>query len=116
MGKAGGLKRSFILIALMIVPVDWLVAEELLDIVPVSQHQLAEASGRQGLPVQWQVNDTEQNATLSNNSLSGQVVTGDNTIAGNAFEHMNGVATVIQNTGNQVVIQESTQINVLINR
>ena len=28
---------------------------------------------------------------------------------------MSGVATVIQNTGNQVVIQDSTQINILIN-
>ena len=28
---------------------------------------------------------------------------------------MSGIATVIQNTGNQVVIQDSTQINILIN-
>lgn len=116
MGKAGRLKLGVILTVLMIAPVDLLVAEELLDIVPVPPDQLADASGRQGIPVQWQMNDTEQNATLSDNMLSGQVVTGNNTISGNAFDHMNGVATVIQNTGNQVVIQESTQINVLINR
>ena len=29
---------------------------------------------------------------------------------------MSGIATVIQNTGNQVVIQDSTQVNIHINR
>lgn len=78
--------------------------------------QLEEANGRQGVPFQWQVNDTEQNATVSDNVLSGTVVTGNNTISDHAFENMSGVATVIQNTGNHVVIQDSTQINVLINQ
>ncbi|WP_148864322.1 hypothetical protein [Marinobacter fonticola] len=78
--------------------------------------QLEESNGRQGVPFQWQVNDTEQNAIVSDNVLSGTVVTGNNTISDHAFENMNGVATVIQNTGNHVVIQDSTQINVLINQ
>ncbi|BES73335.1 hypothetical protein RE428_43530 [Marinobacter nanhaiticus D15-8W] len=78
--------------------------------------QLEESNGRQGVPFQWQVNDTEQNAIVSDNVLNGTVVTGNNTISDHAFENMSGVATVIQNTGNHVVIQDSTQINVLINQ
>ncbi|WP_246069322.1 hypothetical protein [Marinobacter piscensis] len=82
----------------------------------LSEQQLNEASGRQGLPLQIQMNNSNQGANVSDNVLSGQVVTGNNLIDGGAFQNMSGVATVIQNSGNQVVIQDTTQINVLINR
>jgi len=82
---------------------------------PMSAEQLEAASGRQGVPFQWQFNEAEQNAVVSGNVLSGPVNTGNNWIADQAFENMSGIATVIQNTGNQVVIQDSTQINILIN-
>ena len=82
----------------------------------LSEQQLNDASGRQGVSLQWQMNNSNQNANVSDNVLSGHVVTGNNVINGGAFQHMNGVATVIQNSGNQVVIQDTTQINVLINR
>ena len=90
-------------------------AEEWMDLAPMSADQLAGASGRQGIPMQWQLNETEQNALVSGNVLSGSVTTGDNRISDHAFENMSGIVTVIQNTGNQVVIQDSTQINILIN-
>ncbi|WP_100638069.1 hypothetical protein [Marinobacter salexigens] len=82
----------------------------------LTAQQLNEASGRQGVSLQWQMNNSDQNANVSDNLLSGQVITGDNLVSGGAFQNMNGVATVIQNSGNQVVIQDTTQINVLINR
>jgi len=53
---------------------------------------------------------------VSDNVLSGNILTGDNRISDQAFQNMSGVATVIQNTGNQVVIQDSTQINILLNQ
>lgn len=84
--------------------------------LPVSAEELDAASGRQGIPIQWQVNEADQRAELSDNVLNGTITTGDNLISDHAFDHMNGVATVIQNTGNQVVIQDSTQINILINQ
>ena len=86
------------------------------DAEPMSADQLEAASGRQGIPLQWQLNESEQNALVSGNVLSGPVKTGDNRISDQAFGNMSGIATVIQNTGNQVVIQDSTQINILINR
>ena len=91
-------------------------AEDFPALAPMSLDQLEQSSGRQGLPLQWQINDTEQSAIVSDNVLSGSVITGDNRITDNAFQNMSGIATVIQNTGNQVVIQDSTQINVHINQ
>ncbi|MCK0105199.1 hypothetical protein [Marinobacter sp. S0848L] len=91
-------------------------AEGLLDVEPLAPDQLAESSGRQGVPLQLQFNDTDQMATVTGNRLSGNVVTGANSISDHAFDNMSGIATVIQNSGNQVVIQDSTQVNILINR
>ncbi|WP_372964686.1 hypothetical protein [Marinobacter sp.] len=91
-------------------------AEEWLGLQPMSAGQLESASGRQGIPLQWQLNDNQQNAVVTGNKLSGTSFTGDNLISDHAFENMSGIATVIQNTGNQVVIQDSTQVNILINR
>ena len=92
------------------------MAEQWMNAPSLTDEQLAGASGRQGLAMQWQINDTEQNASVADNVLSGNVVTGNNNLSDSAFGHMNGIATVIQNTGNQVVIQDSTQINILINQ
>lgn len=89
------------------------LAEQWMNASPLTDDQLAI---RQGVTMQWQMNDTEQNASVADNVLSGNVVTGDNHLSDSAFGHMNGIATVIQNTGNQVVIQDSTQINILINQ
>ncbi|GGC63029.1 hypothetical protein [Marinobacter halophilus] len=108
-------KLKATLLALMLGATGWVSAEEWLDAEILSADQLSDSSGRQGISMQWQVNDNQQNANVSDNLLSGTVVTGDNHISDNAFGNMSGVATVIQNTGNQVVIQDSTQINILIN-
>ncbi|MDC0662393.1 hypothetical protein [Marinobacter sp. SS21] len=86
-----------------------------LEVTPLAADELAGSSGRQGVPVQIQVNNTEQNAVLAGNVLNGNVVTGNNLISDNAFQNMSGTATVIQNSGNHVVIQDSTQINILFN-
>ncbi|MXR36010.1 hypothetical protein [Craterilacuibacter sinensis] len=40
------------------------------------------------------------------------VVTGANTISNSAFAGMSGIGTVVQNSGNQVVVQNSTIFNV----
>ncbi len=106
--------KRMLTVTLVILPmVAW--AEDWTGAEPMSVEQLDAASGRQGVPLQWQLNEAEQNAVVSDNVLSGPVNTGDNWIADQAFENMSGIATVIQNTGNQVVIQDSTQINILIN-
>ena len=115
MGRVIRWKLKATLLALMFGATGLVSAEEWLDSAPMSADQLADSSGRQGIPMQWQINDNQQNANVTDNQLSGNVVTGDNSISDNAFGNMSGIATVIQNTGNQVVIQDSTQINILIN-
>jgi len=81
----------------------------------ISAEDLAGQSGKSDLDLQFQINDSEQNALLQNNTLN-NAVTGDNSISENALSGVSGIATVIQNTGNQVVIQGTTMVNVLINK
>jgi len=50
-------------------------------------------------------------ATLSNNSAS-NTTSGNNNISSGALAGVNGIASVIQNSGNNVVIQSSTIVNV----
>lgn len=116
MGLVISWKLKAAMLALMFGTTGYLSAEEWMDVTPLTVDQLADSSGRQGVPVQWQLNDNQQNGSVSDNLLSGNVITGDNNISDQAFGNMSGIATVIQNTGNQVVIQDSTQVNILINR
>ena len=116
MGNAIGRSLRPFTVAGLLFAVMPVFGESWMGTEPLTEEQLASASGRQGVTMQWQVNDTEQNASVADNVLSGNVVTGDNHLTDNAFGQMNGIATVIQNTGNQVVIQDSTQINILINQ
>jgi hypothetical protein len=58
------------------------------------------------------VNETEQNGTVAGNVAVGN--TGGNSIADHAFEGASGTIMSIQNTGNNVLIQNSTTINVSV--
>jgi hypothetical protein len=53
-----------------------------------------------------------QNGALQNTSAS-NVTTGSNTVSGGSFANASGLPTVIQNSGANVVIQNSTVVNVL---
>jgi hypothetical protein len=57
----------------------------------------------------WQ--DTNLSGTMSNNNVD-HVVTGDNVIMGNSLSGATGFPTVIQNSGNSVLIQNATVLNV----
>ncbi len=60
-----------------------------------------------------QQNDGQQTAQLENNLIEGSL-TGNNWIGGEAMSGLHGIATVIQNTGNQVIIQDTTLVNVMM--
>jgi hypothetical protein len=58
--------------------------------------------------------DVTTRVTLHGNvsdSTTKNVVTGTNSIAGHAFDHAVGLPVVIQNSGNSVVIQNATTLN-----
>lgn len=57
------------------------------------------------------INDMTLSGTVAHNSTT-DVITGTNTINGAAFANSNGLATVIQNTGANVLIQSATIVNV----
>ena len=51
---------------------------------------------------------------VEGNSISGTVHTGDATVSGESFQDFNGVSSVIINSGNNVSIQSSTTVNIVI--
>lgn len=59
------------------------------------------------------INANMLNAKLSNNSATDNV-TGNNTIAGGAFAGASGLPIVIQNSGNNVIIQSGTVLNLTL--
>ncbi len=72
-------------------------------------------SGRQAVSIDkldMMFSNANMNGTQQDNSISGNSLTGANSVAGNAFANMNGFATVIQNSGNQVLIQNDLIVNV----
>jgi len=81
----------------------------------VSNNELDSNRGRADLDLVFQSNETAQNALMQNNTLHSEG-TGNNSISSQAFSGMSGIATIIQNTGNQVIIQDTTMVNVLINQ
>ena len=78
----------------------------------VAMEELAGQHGRQGADLAYQINSSTQQAAVANNQLQSEN-TGSNVIDGSAFSGSSGITTVIQNSGNQVVIQDTTQVNVL---
>jgi hypothetical protein len=72
--------------------------------------------GGDGLSVEnlrLQLSSASLNAEVSKNALTSGL-TGSNTVTNGAFSNAQGIATVIQNSGNQVIIQNNTIINLTL--
>lgn len=59
------------------------------------------------------INDQEQDGDVTDNVAVGNT-TGNNTISSDSFTNATGFTSTVQNTGNNVLIQHSTIINVSI--
>jgi len=68
------------------------------------------ASKRGGYAVQVN-NQNQLDAKLYDNQAIGNV-TGTNSVSDSAFSGMSGFATVVQNSGNNVIVQNATILNV----
>ena len=90
---------------------------ELSGVATVSDADMESARGREGINIVsiTQSSDASQDASLTDNTLSG-VTTGDNVVDAGAFRGASGSSTVIQNSGNQVIIQDNTIYNVTLVR
>ncbi len=78
----------------------------------VSDDALGTESGKAQLQLdKVTINDQDLNGILQGNVATG-TTNGNNTIAGDAFSNSAGFVTAIQNTGNNVLIQDATIINI----
>jgi len=89
----------------------------------LSSQDLEGLNGRKGVNIEIKdvnavFSNTDQNGFLGENLIgvgsNSSFSTGNNSIDGSAFSNMNGIATVIQNSGNQVLIQNATVVDVIV--
>jgi len=78
----------------------------------VLSEELDDARGREGVDMTT-LNNMNVRATLSGNQANNNV-NGYNIIDHGSFAQASGITSVIQNSGNNVVIQDSTIVNVTI--
>jgi hypothetical protein len=79
-----------------------------------SEDELVLESGGQAMEIDkiyMKVNEVGMNANMDGNVLDSEA-TGMNLIGCGALANMNGFSTVIQNSGNQVIIQSDLIVNV----
>lgn len=61
------------------------------------------------------INDSEMDAKMSGNIVTG-TTNGNNSVSNDSFSNSSGFATVIQNSGNHVIIQNSTIVNLTLEK
>ena len=80
-------------------------------ISPVTERTLSDIAGKAGDPLQI---IADNRSVVADNHIVGNVATGGVSIDGNAFQGLNGLAIVNANTGNNVAINASLNVNVAI--
>ena len=81
------------------------------DAVMISQEQLGTIAGQTDVN---QIIQAQNRSQVSNNSVSGTSVTGTITFDGSSFQNLNGLSVLSANTGNNVAINSSMNVNVAI--
>lgn len=81
------------------------------DQKPVTEATLQAATGKEDVSQAVIANNT---ANVNNNSVNGTSVTGTISFDGGAFQNMNGLSVLTANTGNNVAINASLNVNVAI--
>jgi hypothetical protein len=80
---------------------------------PVDPATLGKVTGQADLA---QVVQAQNRSTVSNNSVSGNSQTGTINFDPNSFQNLNGLSLLSANTGNNVSINSSLNVNVAINQ
>lgn len=86
-------------------------AAQMFDSVAVGDNDLGRIAGKVDLS---QAVIAENSATVAGNQVIGNSTTGVINIADNAFQSLNGLAIISANTGNNVAINASLNVNVAI--
>lgn len=100
------LELSFFPMAVAAEPSDILVGGDV-----VAEKDLGTMAGGIGLG-DVQMNTADNTSNTSNNTVSGNVQTG--TISNTAVHDVSGFSTILLNTGNNVVMQSVTQVNIIL--
>lgn len=86
----------------------------LVDGEALSDEELGSQRAREDVGVQHiTINDQDQGGDVTDNVAMGNT-NGDNVINGESFTNSSGFFSTVQNTGNNVLIQSSTIINVTV--
>ena len=80
---------------------------------PVDNAQLGAVTGQSDLS---QVIRAQNTSTVSGNSVNGHSETGTISFDPNSFQNLNGLSLLTANTGNNVSINSSLNVNVAINQ
>lgn len=80
---------------------------------PIAEEKLAKIAGREDIS---QLNNAEQKNSVEGNSVGDGSQTGTISIRDNAFRDMNGLTILNANTGNNVAINASIQVNIELPR
>jgi hypothetical protein len=88
----------------------------------LSNRDLEETNGQKGVSIDIKdlnavFSNTDQTGFLGLNKIDANnstFTTGGNAIEAGSFANMNGISTVIQNSGNQVLIQNATVVDVIV--
>ncbi len=81
---------------------------------PVSEEVLGTENAKAQIEIdKLVINDQDLNGVVQGNSAI-NTQSGNNSVSGEAFQDTAGFVTVIQNTGNNVLIQNSTIVNVAV--
>lgn len=80
----------------------------------LSEAALDSSRGGKYISKSVMIADSDQHGMISNGSVGDYSMTGDNVISSGALTGITGVNSVIQNTGNNVLIQNSTVLNLTL--
>ena len=86
--------------------------DSLFDSEAMTESKLQAIAGREDIT---QISQADQTAEVSRNSVGDNSITGSSRVDGNAFQNMSGLSILNVNTGNNVAINASMNVNISIN-
>jgi hypothetical protein len=87
-------------------------AQTAFDVAPMEESALSASTGREDTNMVAQSNS---NATVTRNSVGDNATTGDVRVDDQAFQNLSGLSLLNINTGNNVAMNASMNVNIAIN-
>ncbi|HEX4738361.1 MAG TPA: hypothetical protein VH331_12455 [Allosphingosinicella sp.] len=78
---------------------------------PLDDATMSKTTGRADTSM---VAQSQQTSSVSNNTITGDSTTGDINIAGNAFQNASGLVLINANSGNNVSMNGSMNVNIIM--